>query len=574
MLEGGSGGIVFKWINKQEVMNKHTGQAKTQSLQTYINKLHVDYIATRPGTVFNENVNHGLFGMIYNEDYPESLDELELSDIENRIKEVSKKNIDIFKTVFSMKEEDVLRYGIDQNEWKNILNKRISDIAKASNIPPESIEWTASFHNKKGNPHCHLVFWNKDQNLNLNKKPFINFKEIRKAISKEVYKGEIERLYDTKNVSKKEIKNMTKLELENYREKLKEELNNPDLNLREVDTDKEEKLLKKITESLKPGDKVFLYNKDNPEQFTEIKKETKTEFRRIYGNEIKKEIEVLKFRNNAKNSFLYKNDDFTDSACFLADFEDIEVVNSKEELENIIKEKNEKDLKIDNELREIIPDIVPNNILSHEFREKSFEEIVKRIASLKTLIQEENMKALNKDKITFRYDLQQPKVKKEIDRITVLILNTSKDCKLQFNNYISSSLDIARLLSDIENKTDYERVKQVAKDEAYNKIGNQILSFLKESMNEDYKEKYEFRKLEYESKKLEYSLKQEEFERQMKENEARKLINGIFNMLDTNNISQNARHQRIKHNLDNMTKEQLRAYMKIKENSAGFEWFE
>ena len=104
------------------------------------------------------------------------------------------------------------------------------------------------------------------------------------------------------------------------------------------------------------------------------------------------------------------------------------------------------------------------------------------------------MKALNKDKITFRYDLQQPKVKKEIDRITVLILNTSKDCKLQFNNYISSSLDIARLLSDIENKTDYERVKQVAKDEVYNKIGNQILSFLKESMNEDYKEKYELRK--------------------------------------------------------------------------------
>ena len=93
-------------------------------------------------------------------------------------------------------------------------------------------------------------------------------------------------------------------------------------------------------------------------------------------------------------------------------------------------------------------------------------------------------------------------------------------------------------------------------------------------MNEDYKEKYELRKQEYERKKLEYNLKQEEFERQMKENEARKLINGIFNMLDTNNISQNARHQRIKHSLDNMTKEQLRAYMKLKENSSGFEWFE
>ena len=34
---------------------------KKQSIQSYINKLHIDYIATRPGTDYGED-EHGLFG--------------------------------------------------------------------------------------------------------------------------------------------------------------------------------------------------------------------------------------------------------------------------------------------------------------------------------------------------------------------------------------------------------------------------------------------------------------------------------------------------------------------------------
>lgn len=61
MLEGGSGGVLFKWINKNEIMKQHQGKGRGINLLAYVNKLHVEYIATRPGTAINENINHGLF---------------------------------------------------------------------------------------------------------------------------------------------------------------------------------------------------------------------------------------------------------------------------------------------------------------------------------------------------------------------------------------------------------------------------------------------------------------------------------------------------------------------------------
>ena len=55
------GGIVFKWLNKNEIYNKYNGKGKPQNLQAYIDKLHVGYIATRSGVDNGIDV-HGLFG--------------------------------------------------------------------------------------------------------------------------------------------------------------------------------------------------------------------------------------------------------------------------------------------------------------------------------------------------------------------------------------------------------------------------------------------------------------------------------------------------------------------------------
>lgn len=540
-----------------------------------MNKLHLEYIGLRPGTVKDENIEHGLFGQVYAEDGSLlNIEDLELKEISKIISKYSKQNVDIFKTVLSVTEEDSLRYGMDKEAWKNVLYKRIYDIARASEIPTQSIEWSASYHSKKGHPHCHLVYWNKDQNLMLQHKPFLKYKDIRKCVAKEVFKEELEKLYDIKNVSKKDIGKLSKEELEKYKLKIREELKNPDIELNIVDTSYVETLLKTYSEKLKVGEKVYFYDTKNPENFVEISKDVQRNFKKYYGHFVKEENEVVRFKNNGVHSVLYKNNDFTDTGCFLTNFSDIKIAKSKEELESVIKEQMEKEINIDNELREIMPSIIPNNILSYEFREKSFTEITNKIIYLKKIIEKENLEKFGVDKITFKYEYQSSDVKKQIDKISNLILNTSIDCKIQFDNYIKASLEIARILADIDNKSDYDRVKNKARDEMLNKIGNQILQVLKQSIKENREEEYLKAKKEYELKGLEFKLNQELFEERQNEKQTRDLIASIFNGMSKENISLRAKANRLKGvNYNNMTKEQRMAELKKIQNSSGFDWF-
>ena len=101
------GGIVFKWLNKEEIYNKYNGKGKEQNLQSYIDKLHVNYVATRSGADSGYDV-HGLFGNILDTDEVEML---ELETIKQHIQNISKKNIDIFKTAICLREEDAIQYG-------------------------------------------------------------------------------------------------------------------------------------------------------------------------------------------------------------------------------------------------------------------------------------------------------------------------------------------------------------------------------------------------------------------------------------------------------------------------------
>ena len=540
-----------------------------------MNKLHLEYIGLRPGTVKDENIEHGLFGQVYAEDGSLlNIEDLELKEISKIISKYSKQNVDIFKTVLSVTEEDSLRYGMDKEAWKNVLYKRIYDIARASEIPTQSIEWSASYHSKKGHPHCHLVYWNKDQNLMLQHKPFLKYKDIRKCVAKEVFKEELEKLYDIKNVSKKDMGKLSKEELEKYKLKIREELKNPDIELNIVDTSYVETLLKTYSEKLKVGEKVYFYDTKNPENFVEISKDVQRNFKKYYGHLVKEENEVVRFKNNGVHSVLYKNNDFTDTGCFLTNFSDIKIAKSKEELESVIKEQMEKEINIDNELREIMPSIIPNNILSYEFREKSFTEITNKIIYLKKIIEKENLEKFGVDKITFKYEYQSSDVKKQIDKISNLILNTSIDCKIQFDNYIKASLEIARILADIDNKSDYDRVKNKARDEMLNKIGNQILQVLKQSIKENREEEYLKAKKEYGLKGLEFKLNQELFEERQNEKQTRDLIASIFNGMSKENISLRAKANRLKGvNYNNMTKEQRMAELKKIQNSSGFDWF-
>lgn len=215
-------GIVFRWLptNQKEIRNHRLNKGRTPNLQAHINKMHLDYIATRPGAALNKNA-HGIFGYIYNpeENKLKDCDELSLKSISERVENMSKQGIDVFKTVISLKEDDAITYGYtNRTSWKGLIEGKINEIAREYKIPIGDLEWTASYHTESGHLHCHLLFWDRNQNCE-NKKnkrmPFVRYKQIRKSLAKEVFRNDYMLAVENKNESRIKFLKISESEIDN-----------------------------------------------------------------------------------------------------------------------------------------------------------------------------------------------------------------------------------------------------------------------------------------------------------------------------------------------------------------------
>jgi len=260
-----NGKVVFKWIKDDK--------NKKQSIRSYINKLHIDYIATRPGTDFGKD-DHGLFGYMKNTDDVESMD---LKSIENYVQNMSIQKVEITKTIISLREDDAIYKGITSKEaWKSILKDRVRGIAEEYNIEFQNFEWVASYHMEKGHPHAHLVFWDKSELVEYKKRAYVNFKNIRKNIAKGIFKEELNDLYAIQNKLKNSISTDFKQFNEEFKEEeellmqIKEEMpsiyNNPILNNRFVNSG-----IEKISNNLNEL-KTKIRNYKYQEQTKEVKR--------------------------------------------------------------------------------------------------------------------------------------------------------------------------------------------------------------------------------------------------------------------------------------------------------------
>lgn len=529
-----SDGVFFKWLNQKEIYKKYDNKGRSRRIQAYLDELHEDYIATRPGTDFGENF-HGLFGYI-NEN--SNVEKMELSDIKKYVASKTLNGVDIYKNVISLSESDAIQYGYTTKEaWKDLLLEKVQEIGREFDIKPENLEWTASYHSKKSNPHCHLLLWNKNQHLELQKKPFVRYKRIRKTLSKSIFKQKLKSLYDIKNVSKKEIANLTNEELLKYKEDLKEFYENPDITLRIIDTDEQEKVIIDNLKNLKLDKCIYICDIENPNNFAEIRKI---------------DTDKYEFKNCGEQSILYRKNSFLDTAEFLANFSNLKVFNYKKDLEKYIEQKNNEHIDIENNLREIMPDIFGIPVLSNKFKEQNFDIILNKITELKS--------KSNNFENGYKYKYQNPEIKMYINELSKLILNTSEDCRNEFDEYIQTSINVSRIIADINNKKEYEKVKRIAENEMFTKIGNQILQFVKEVGFEEYIRKRE----EWENKKIQFAENQgikkaneDLFIKRLESQNARKMITDIFQMLSEENISHNAYYNRIRNN-NNLSKQAKR----------------
>ena len=550
------GGIIFNWMNKTEIYNKYNGFGKKQNVQSYIDKLHVDYIATRKGVDKSANT-HGLFGNILGTD---NVEILELEDIKKYIQGKSNENIDIFKTVISLREEDAMQYGfLNQKAWKNLLQERTFEIARAFKIPINDMEWVAAFHAKKGQPHCHLVVWNKNQDLSVKRKPYIFYNDMRKVIAKGVYKEELEAEYNVKDISKKELGKLSQKEFEKLKENMKELYNNKELVIRAIETEKTENIINETLDNMKIGQKLYIANKTDPDNYTEILKKNETNY---------------EFKNIGDKAILYKDNTYLEAVSFLSKFNKLIVIEDKKSLEKFIKDVKNEEKSIDDELKEIMPSSFNIPILTSEIKSENLEQIVNKIAKLE--------KVSDSFKKGYIYKYQEPECKRIINEISTLLINSNEECKEKFSNYVNTCIRIDKILQKVNTYKDYENIKNKAKTEMIRKVGNQLLKTIKESKKENYinrcqewKEKREYwdrKNKEHEEKQGEFEARHELYERQLQEINIRNLAKDVYKILAEENMSKNQTLKRITKTFGDLSKREIKEIIR-KNKDAGFDWY-
>ncbi len=155
-------------------------------------------------------MNHGLFGCIDGKHLP-----VNIKDLNKTIKYVTDKSQKdrciMYHGFLSLSAEEALSQGYKyRSKWKELLGSKMNDVAKANNIKRENLEWIAAFHMKKDQSHCHLIFWDKNQEI---KDPFIpkkifdkKMEWVRGQFAKEIFHDEFKELYNIKDEALKDFK--------------------------------------------------------------------------------------------------------------------------------------------------------------------------------------------------------------------------------------------------------------------------------------------------------------------------------------------------------------------------------
>ena len=114
-------------------------------------KNYVSYLANRPGAV--KFGKHGLFSQ---SDEPVEL--------EKTAKEIAAHGGNVWTHVVSLRRDSAQAMGYDNLKARRDLVKRqIANIAKSQKIEMKNLRWYAAFHDKKTNPHAHIIVYSANE---------------------------------------------------------------------------------------------------------------------------------------------------------------------------------------------------------------------------------------------------------------------------------------------------------------------------------------------------------------------------------------------------------------------------
>lgn len=198
----------------------------------------VGYMAMRPGV--QKRGSHGLFN---EKDEPIILDRV--------ANEIANHKGNVWSHVISLRREDAIRLGYDNSEaWRQLVMRHISDIAKKQKISLCNLKWYAAFHDTTHHPHIHLLVYSENTKEGFLTNEGIN--KIRSAFANDIFKDDLQSIYQEQTLSRDELKAVSKTEFESVVRKIQQsDFENPQL----------ENLIRKLYSQLQnvKGKKVYGY---------------------------------------------------------------------------------------------------------------------------------------------------------------------------------------------------------------------------------------------------------------------------------------------------------------------------
>ena len=219
---------------------------------------YVGYLANRPGTV--KFGSHGLFSQ---SDEPINLEKV--------AKDIANHGGNVWTHVISLRRDNAQAMGYDNlKAWRELVKRQISNIAKNQKIDMANLKWYAAFHDKKTNPHVHIIVYSTNE-----REGFLTnhgIEKIRSGFANDIYADELHHLY----AQQTDLRNQMKKESEQLMKQLADNISQNDVDNAEL-IDLVAKLHEQLNSS--KGKKVYGYLK------ADVKKTVDEIFIRLAENE-------------------------------------------------------------------------------------------------------------------------------------------------------------------------------------------------------------------------------------------------------------------------------------------------
>lgn len=190
------------------VIYKQSFKPRASPSSAGLNVRHLQYIATRPGAVYNPGCGFGLWGQLPGDGGIRIQNDLELA--KKAVREASADHT-LYRAILSVGKEVAQNFGLyDRGNWERLVNDHIHAVVREMDIKPENLCWCASMHYAKHHPHVHILFWdNGDQPRPdfINREVFDQKTErIRAEFAGDIHREDIRELQQEQREQLKELR--------------------------------------------------------------------------------------------------------------------------------------------------------------------------------------------------------------------------------------------------------------------------------------------------------------------------------------------------------------------------------